>query len=338
MQKRESNIELLRIVAILMVMALHVNDAALGELTPDIFAADYGKGIFRLVFESLAIAGVDVFVLISGWFGIKASTKGLVRLLFQCAFFFVLLLPIGLLCRHMSAADAMSAMMASRGYWFVCAYIGLYILSPLINMFVEHATKQQFGWVLGLFWTFLIVFGWVIDERQFVHGYSTISFLGLYLLSRYVRLYGLPLTDRKWGFHAAVYAASVVLVAGVAAASLYANIAVVSVISRMWSYLNPLVVIEALALLLLFAEMKIESRTINALATGVFGVFLLHLHPLIFDLYKEVAQAIWANYSDCLLAYCPLILLYITGVYVLGWTIDRVRLGLWAPIDRKWNK
>ena len=47
----------------------------------------------RILVEHWAIIGVNVFVLISGWFGIRTSLKGACKLLFQV--FFIGLLTFG---------------------------------------------------------------------------------------------------------------------------------------------------------------------------------------------------------------------------------------------------
>lgn len=82
----QSNIELLRIITMLLIVLLHCNYFALGgQSTFDIHSA---KGFTRVLCEQLTIVGVDVFVLISGWFGIHAKLKGAFSLLFQVVFFF----------------------------------------------------------------------------------------------------------------------------------------------------------------------------------------------------------------------------------------------------------
>ena len=86
---RESNFELLRIVAMLMVVFLHCNYYSLGEITPRLFHAEPCASFMRAFIEQLCVICVNVFILISGWFGIKASFKGAVSLLFQVFFLII---------------------------------------------------------------------------------------------------------------------------------------------------------------------------------------------------------------------------------------------------------
>ena len=84
---RESNFELLRIIAMFMVLVLHADFQALGEPTrADILSSTLTSSL-KVFFEMASIIAVNVFVLISGWFGIRPSIKGFCKFVFQCLFF-----------------------------------------------------------------------------------------------------------------------------------------------------------------------------------------------------------------------------------------------------------
>ena len=82
---RQSNIELLRIAAMLLILVLHANFFALGAYEPEDFKTDPLPTATRILFEQAAIYAVNLFVLISGWFGIRTKTKSLTALMFQYA-------------------------------------------------------------------------------------------------------------------------------------------------------------------------------------------------------------------------------------------------------------
>lgn len=85
---RQSNFELLRIVAMFMVMMLHVNFLALGKPTMEEVNSATITSFVRILFEVWSVGCVDLFVLISGWFGIKANRKSLFTFIFQVVFVF----------------------------------------------------------------------------------------------------------------------------------------------------------------------------------------------------------------------------------------------------------
>ena len=85
-KERLSNFELLRIVAMFMVLLVHADFFSLGEPTAEECVTSPKDVIPRLLFWSLSIACVDIFVLISGWFGIKPRAKGICNFLFSVFF------------------------------------------------------------------------------------------------------------------------------------------------------------------------------------------------------------------------------------------------------------
>lgn len=83
---RESNFELLRIVAILFITMHHllINGIDLCGYNCN-FVLNLNSSI-AVILNSLIVGGVNLFLLISGWYGIKTITKGIVRLVVDCFF------------------------------------------------------------------------------------------------------------------------------------------------------------------------------------------------------------------------------------------------------------
>ena len=89
--------------------------------------------------------------------------------------------------------------------WFIKAYILLYILAPVLNAFIEKVSQKDFRNALIAFFTFEFIYGWIFSgsTQHIQRGYSTISFIGLYLLSRYVRLYQPRISLKSKSFYIA---------------------------------------------------------------------------------------------------------------------------------------
>ena len=86
---RESNFELLRIIAMFMVLILHADFQALGAPTRADIISSPITSTLKVFFEMASIVAVNVFILISGWFGIRPSIKGFCKFAFQYLFFSV---------------------------------------------------------------------------------------------------------------------------------------------------------------------------------------------------------------------------------------------------------
>lgn len=189
---RQSNIELLRLVAMFLVLIIHADFHALGEPQLSDFSLAPISSSLRVFFQSMAIVAVNTFVFISGWFGIRVSIKGFCGFLFQCLFFtvgtYILALSTGL--ASLSGAGISQCLMLSTNVWFVKAYIALYILSPVLNVFIERTDKRKIEYVLLAFFIFQSIYGWYGSAKFVEQGYSCFSFIGIYLLAAYVKRYG----------------------------------------------------------------------------------------------------------------------------------------------------
>lgn len=80
---RLSNMELLRVIAMFMILVIHANMVSIPKPSYIELAEQPYSVITRYFFESLGICGVNIFVLISGWFTIKTRAKSFLSFFFQ---------------------------------------------------------------------------------------------------------------------------------------------------------------------------------------------------------------------------------------------------------------
>lgn len=99
-KERQSNFELLRIISMFMVLILHADFWAIGGPTAEEITGTPASSVTRVVLEAMAICSVNVFVMISGWFGIRSSLKGFCNFVFQCLYFLVGIYAVMLLTGH----------------------------------------------------------------------------------------------------------------------------------------------------------------------------------------------------------------------------------------------
>lgn len=89
-KERYSGFELLRIVAMILVLIVHVL-ICLPRPTTDFAIAEPFKAISFYFTDAISIICVNVFILISGWFGINLRLQRLSILLFQVFFFAIVI-------------------------------------------------------------------------------------------------------------------------------------------------------------------------------------------------------------------------------------------------------
>lgn len=184
-----------------LVLVVHADFWSLGAPTFQEVRDSFLPSITRIIIEAFAIVCVNAFVFISGWFTIKPTLKGFCNFIFQCGYFiigiYVIMLATGQVAFNIK--DIRDCFCLTNNYWFIKAYIGLYILSPILNLFAEKSSKRQFGITLASFYIFQTIYGFGFARAtNFIeHGYSTFSFIGIYLLAQYIKHY--VTINYKWG-------------------------------------------------------------------------------------------------------------------------------------------
>lgn len=188
---RQSNIELLRIISMLLVLMVHADFTSIGTPSRDLMLVSPGQFTFRVLVEFLSVLCVDIFVVISGWFSIRLSVRGLCNYLWQCLYFSAGIYAVILLCGIgvFVPGGILGIFYLDKGEWFVKAYLALMILAPVLNAFVDRASRKQMETVLIAFFIFQTIFSFRGAAEFIQAGYSTFSFIGLYLLARYMRIY-----------------------------------------------------------------------------------------------------------------------------------------------------
>lgn len=335
-KERDSNIELLRLLAMFLVLVVHADFFSLGMPTYDDTVATPANAAVRFFFESLSIVCVNVFVLISGWFGIKPSAKSFCNFVFQCLFFLIgiyaVMLASGL--ATLSLKGVAGCFVLLKWNWFIKSYIGLQILAPVLNAFVSHADKKLFERVLIFFFAFQTIYSWMSGAAVFFEdGYSTMSFIGLYLLARYVKVYQ-PRYATLPPPVAFLYIFISITIGLTIVSYFFAWMGVPAISSRMFVYVNPLVIMSALSLLLYFNGLKLKSKFINWCAASSFAIFLLHTNPNICEPYfKPFIIRLYNTYDgiECLL----IIFVFLLAVGIVAILIDQIRKAIWNALAKK---
>ena len=185
---RETGIELLRILAMLGIMASHFACYGAGG------GGAGAGGLWLALLQAGGKLGVDIFVLISGYFLIKAPavrTEKALRLWAAMFFYSLGLYLLGVGCGlvpfgRMALLEHLMPLCTSR-WWFASCYLLLYLLSPFLNRLLGALRREEYLRLLGLglvFWCLLpCLTGYAIDKGQvgwFVLLYALAGFLRLH--------------------------------------------------------------------------------------------------------------------------------------------------------------
>ena len=332
--RRDSNMELLRIVAMLLVMIVHADFRALQVPSVSDFYDDTYRTVMRLFVESLSIICVNTFVLLSGWFGIRFRINRILEFIFQVCFFSLLGIGVAVFMVPEEVFPlrgvASFFLFGDGDYWFVKCYLLMYIFAPVMNSFVEHCTERQFRIFLIVFYSFQTVYGFIGGADWFKLGYSGLSFMGLYLLARYIRLYPNSLTsfNKRWDMIVYLIFVVVMTLLGIAVLAAGQN---PKILGRMYAYTSPLVIIPSIYFLLFFSKVKLSyNRIINWVAASCFAIYLVHSNCWLARYYNQAIYYFFTMFKG--VAFIIRAMLFISLVFVGSILIDKIRHLLWKLI------
>ena len=320
-----------------MILGLHVNFLAIGgPSTQDITSSPF-QSFIRLFAEYACIVGVNVFVLISGWFGISYKPKGIVQFLFQNLFFSLTIYIIFAVTGEveLNRLNIMSSfLLYKNAYWFVWAYLVLYIMAPMLNAFIEKSDKHTLKRFLVLFFIIQTIASIFTNTGFYKAGYDPLSFIGLYLLARYFKLY----RENKGKYlYTFIFSLCVLSNTLICFMTPYLGVNKGTVFSICGSYVNPLNIIAALSLLLFFTKLDFKSKAVNNIATSCFAVYLLHMHFCVSDYYINTAKELYDKFSG--ITYFAAIIALFVAVFIVSIILDRIRIVcfnyLWKKCEGK---
>lgn len=334
--ERQSNIEILRCVSMFMVMMMHSSFITFGFPVKETVQESPCDWVLHTFQYSIAIVAVNVFVLISGWFSIKPSIKGISSFLFQVTFLkllsFIFFLVLGTLSFTKSTLYDLLMLNPYTG-WFIKTYLLLYILVPVLNTFVENTTRKVFQNVLIFYFLFVFVMGWFRDITGYIMGgYSITMFVGLYLLARYANIY-----KPTWSCYSMKKDFIIYMIAtfftflGIFLPVYFGMEKCDIFVQAFTRYSSPFVVLGAMHLLLLFSKLKIGTRPmINKVARSCFAVYLLHfmwgLFPLvILDIYETATLGV----------YYLMLFIWLVTIFFCCIVVDQLRVYIWNKITVK---
>lgn len=156
---RSTNLELLRIIAMMLIIMSHYVAHGVTAVSTERFS--FNKILLQMT-PFGANMGNYLFFLISGYFlvGAKFRFKKLVKLLLK-VFLYSLLGLLVQICVGGAASVQPELILQSLfpvlsgAYWFVSSYVLMYIASPFLNLLVEHMSQKET--CLSYFITVLIV-------------------------------------------------------------------------------------------------------------------------------------------------------------------------------------
>lgn len=293
---RNSGLELLRIIAMLMIVAAHLSQRGNWEWGPSSSANHFLMDIIIC----LGQVGVAIFFSITGYFlysSKKLSYKRILKVLrptwfysiFFLIFFFILSPSSFNLTWPLSSPIAHSLFpIVTNSYWFISAYVCLSLLLPYLKKWFDSLTDKELLSLLiivGLIYIVPNIISYVFyDSSAMIFTIPSALFYCLagYTIHRNQKILSKVKTNRLFLIHVlglVIYIFSSILI-HVAKSNLgYTNINNNILIDTM----SLPCILMSLPLVILFSRWNFVNKIINYFGSLTFGVYLIHSNILVVD-------------------------------------------------------
>lgn len=288
-KNRESNLEFLRIISMIMIVAHHF--ALHGfqfhelELTSN-----------KIILDFLVIGGkigVNIFILISSYFLIdgKFNLKRIITLILKVklyAIFFLILFYFKGETIFLKDIIRSIFPIFYELYWFISAYIILYFIFPYLNKLLNNLTKMELEkLLLGSIFLYSILPSFIGTKLFFS---SVIWFIILYSIIYYIKRY-LDLTKINKLSSLSIISYILIFISILSFDYLGQKIEIFKIYSTYFIAENSILsLVFSISVFLIFLKMdKKSNKYINYLAKGTLGVYLFHENVFIRPyLYNEI--------------------------------------------------
>lgn len=305
LKERTSNVELIRIIAISMILILHFFIHAItSESLPNPY---YGMII------PFFLSGVNMFFLISGWFQVKLSIRNVSKLVITILIFNIVNYILCYICGVRIEFKTLLFQILfpiSRGpYWFISAYLGLLFTSPLVNIGLKSFNSHQLRLFIISFTLFILYscsLGFNLCDFK---GYAYMQALYMYCLGYYIRKYNI---QERLSSKFCIMGYIIILAIGGLLYSRYAGF-------ENYIQYNSIFIVSAAMLLFVFLiKLQFKSRFVNFLASGALGCYLLQdglfgskfLYSYLHNIYDSRSSSY--------------ILLFFAGIFISTWICSLV--------------
>ena len=336
---RDTNMELLRIVAMFMVVTLHC--IGHGDFLNDTSVSLENYILLRLL-DSLSQIANALFLMTTGYYMInkKFNLKRILDLWGKTIFYsFIIWIVCVLLGRETQVLKSLFPVTIGN-YWFISAYISLYFLIPIINILLNKLTKSQFKYGLIVL---IIMFGIirVVSNPSAIYSGAIMPVIIIYSIGAYIRKFVEVKHKNKYIIKyillTIIFALIYMILQIYQGITTYAIVyyRIYLILTGLREYNCIILIAMAICVFMKFVTIKIKSnfanQTISFIAPSMFSIYIIHENININDwLWKSLGII---NYADsCLMV--PYILLMVLVVFIACLLIDLLRRGVYSLLKK----
>lgn len=273
---RESNYELLRLISMFMIVLYHLLLYIAYPFSHNI--------IYKSLWLPLHVA-VVCFVLISGYFQIKPTIRGVIKLLMPLVIFYY---PLFFIESYISGGFSAKSLLFPP-YWFIRVYLYLFLFSPVINHYIKDLNAIKRLYLLAVL-GFIAIYMAMVGDKSLSDGKNLVFFIFIYVIGNTIKVYSEKIRNIK----------TIPLLISYILGNIFLVVMCIHddlIYKIVWNlaypYCSPLLVINAICLFLLFGRMKFKSRIINWAASSSLAIYIIHQqHFFLYNIIKPITYKI----------------------------------------------
>lgn len=342
-KQRESGIELLRIIAMLLIVSHHMVVHNAFQVAGEPVSAK------RLMLQQFLCVpgkiGIALFFMISAWFMADRvpTTKSVFRkawimereLLFWSVFIFIVQLVMNPAIPSVDTVLSTLLPTTRRVWWYATAYMVFLLLSPFIIQGLRSlGRKRHLQCCLAMVFLWGVLYAVPGSDTDI--GMNVVGFVYVFALISFYKWYGTPMrTSTAWALTVIgtvfIVAWDVIVTVGLQGKTMESE--VLAMVEREWSI--PVLAVS-FGLFALFRRLRFRNAIVNRCAAATFGVYLITDHSFVRNL-------LWTRYFDMsrfysthsCLGVCARFIIIVLGVFAAAMLLDMLRSALFAcTIDR----
>jgi len=269
--RRESSFELIRLVSQWFIVIYHIYLIVVYPAT----GHDFDKAIWLPLH-----IGVPLFVLISGYFGIRPSVRGFTKLL-SCVIVYTV--PVAaakwLIFGGVNPNPLVNCVFPVSGtqWWYVRTYVCLYLISPVLNLYLKDISARNRLVLLAVLFYISNFMGFVHVDPSLLDGKNLPTFMLLYVIGDSLRAYRTRWSEIRGSRLLLLWVSvNVVLVAFYSHYGFDGKFGL-SYDRIFFAYNSPGLIINAIVMFMVIGRLKFQSGFVNWAAQSSFAIYLVHV-------------------------------------------------------------
>ena len=329
MREHLYGLDVCRIVAMVMITALHINNQHLGLLRSELPLGISAAGFF---IEYICFAGVNCFAVISGYLlngcdgGYDRQWLGRYLSLWLKTILWGIILS-GIECfwlkKGISGETVIQIIFPITGFWwYISAYMGLLIFMPLLNRGLNRLSAKD---LLIISTAMFLVLLLTLHKRSSLgldDGYSVIWLMVCYIFG-FVLKRNMPqiLQVKKINLITMIlfiFSVLVPMTTFFTGGNRY-----------LWmNYTSPLCVLEAICIVVFCVQLKIKNSAIAKLvfwcSRNSLGIYLLQAHPLVWDNFILGKTPYYFRAGEIIWRFLTMLVLLVVGGMLANAVVEKL--------------